>query len=225
MAQQINLCNPIFLTQKHYFSAQTMARSLGVFVLLGGALSGYWSWSLQSISEGYRKTVTANQREVERLKAAIQVNKANSAPADAALIQALQASRTELQQREQWIEELRRGLFREGLGHSARLQLVARTIPAQAWVTEIRATDRQLELAGYTLEPASLNGWMTRLADSPLLQGQQLSVVKVERVPDDVRTTGAGSSSTVVRPGGATVWSYRLVTSRVPPATAAGVRP
>lgn len=225
MPQQINLCNPIFLTQKHYFSALTMARALGVFVLLGGALTGYWSWNLQTVSEGYRKTVIANQREVDQLKAAIQVNKANSAPADAALVQELELRRNELQQRVQWLEELRRGLVRDGEGHAARMQLVARTIPAQAWVTEITATDRQLELAGYTVEPASLNAWVMRLADSSLLKGQQLSLVKVEHVPNDVRTTGAGAIPGLVRPGGASVWSYRLVTSTVVPATVPEARP
>jgi Tfp pilus assembly protein PilN len=225
MPQQINLCNPIFLTQKHYFSALTMARALGVFVLLGGSLTGYWSWSLQTLSEGYRKTVTNNQREVDQLKAAIQVNKANSAPADAALVQELQMRREELQQREQWLEELKHGLVRDGDGHAARMQLVARTIPNQTWVTEITATDRQLELAGYTFAPASLNVWVASLAESPLLQGQQLSLVKVEHVLSDARTTGAGVAPGVLRPGGSNVWSYRLVTSRVVPALASEARP
>jgi len=85
MPQQINLCTPIFLTQKRYFSAQTMASALGVFVLLGGILSGYWTWTLKSLSEGYQQSVSANQREIARLQAAIRLNKENSAPADAAL--------------------------------------------------------------------------------------------------------------------------------------------
>jgi hypothetical protein len=30
MPQQINLCTPLFLTQKRYFSAQTMAQALNL---------------------------------------------------------------------------------------------------------------------------------------------------------------------------------------------------
>jgi hypothetical protein len=86
MPQQINLCTPIFLTQKRYFSAQTMASALGVFVLLGGLLSGYWSWTLKTVSAGYQQSVGANQREIERLKAAVRANRDNAAPADAALV-------------------------------------------------------------------------------------------------------------------------------------------
>lgn len=211
MPQQINLCNPIFLTQKRYFSASTMARSLGVFVLLGGPLSAYWTWTLYALSAGYQHSVAGNQREIDRLQAAIQVNRANAAPADAAQLQELQASQAELQQRELLLRELRRGLLREGYGHAARLQLVARSIPPQAWVTEIRADDLRLELSGYTQEPAALNGWVARLAESPLLEGQQLSVVKVERVAADARS----GSPAPVQPGSTAAprWSFTLVTA------------
>ncbi|MDE2616959.1 MAG: PilN domain-containing protein [Burkholderiales bacterium] len=220
MPQQINLCNPIFLTQKRYFSASTMARSLGVFVLLGGLLSGYWSWTLRSLNAGYQQSVNNNQREITRLQAAIQINRANAAPADAAQLKELQARQTELQQRELLLRELRRGLLREGYGHAARLQLVARSIPPQAWVTEVRADDLRLELSGYTLEPAALNGWVTRLSESPLLEGQQLSVVKVERVKPEQRAAGAAAVPAVSGP----LWSYTLVTA-LPPQAGTGGKP
>lgn len=209
MAQQINLCNPIFLTQKRYFSASTMVRSLGVFAVLGGLLSGYWAWTLHSLSAGYQQAVSNNQREITRLQAAIQINRANAAPADAAQVQELQARQAELQQRELLLRELKRGLLREGFGHAARLQLVARSIPPQAWVSELRADDLRLEISGYTMEPAALNGWVARLAESPLLEGQQLSVVKVERVTADTRTGSAATLPSVAGP----LWSYTLVTA------------
>lgn len=209
MPQQINLCTPLFLTQKRYFSAATMARALVVFVLLGGLLSAYWSWSLEALNEGYRQSATANQREIDRLQAAIRINQANAAPADAALVQELQARRDELQQRERVLDQLQRGLLRAGQGHAARLQLVARTIPPQAWVTRLQADDRRLELSGYTLEPAALNGWMARLADSPLLEGQQLSMVKVERVEAGASTATAAEVRDTLPPR----WAFTLVTA------------
>jgi Tfp pilus assembly protein PilN len=231
MPQQINLCTPIFLTQKRYFSADTMAQALGVFLLLGGALSAYWTWSLKQVSAGYQQSVATNQREIDRLQAAIKVSQASTAPADAALVQELQQRRDELQHREQLLEELRRGLTREGWGHSARLQLVAQSIPPQAWVTEIKADDSRLELSGYTLEPAALNVWMARLAASPLLQGQQLATVKVERAVTELR---AAVGAPAIVPGavaaahaaGPAVWSFILVSAvAAPPAAASGAKP
>lgn len=217
MPQQINLCTPIFLTQKRYFSAQTMASALGVFVLLGGLLSGYWSWTLKTVSDGYRQSVETNQREIERLKSAVRVNRDNAAPADAALVQALQASQAELARREQLLAELQRGLLREGLGHAARLQLVAQSIPPQAWVTAIRAEEQRLELSGYTLEPSALNGWMERLARSPLLEGQRLSVVKVERVLVDGGAASTVPAAVAARAASVPLWSYTLVTAQPTP--------
>lgn len=219
MAQQINLLNPIFLTQKRYFSASTMAQALGVFLLLGGLLSAYWAWTLYSLTAGYEQSVATNQREITRLRTAIQLNRSNAAPADAAQLKTLQTEQALLQQRELLLRGLKQGLLREGYGHAARLQLVARSIPPQAWVTEIRADEVRLELSGYTLEPAALNGWVARLAESPLLEGQQLSVVKVERVSAEGRAAGAAPVPAVSGP----LWSYTLVTASAP--ASAGGKP
>ena len=231
MPQQINLCTPIFLTQKRYFSANTMAQAMGVFLLLGGSLSAYWTWSLNQVSAGYQQSVATNQREIDRLQAAIIVSKASTGPADAALVQELKQNREALQRREQLLEDLRRGLTREGWGHSARLQLVAQSIPPQAWVTEIKADDTRLELSGYTLEPAALNVWMARLAASPLLQGQQLATVKVERAVTELRNAAgapavAPGAVAAARAAGPAVWSFILVSAvAAPPVAASGAKP
>ena len=216
MPQQINLSNPIFLTQKRYFSAATMARALGVFLLLGGLLSAYWSWALQALNTGYQQSAASSQREIDRLQAAIQARRAAAGPADAAAVQELETRKTELQQRELLLRELKRGLLRNGQGHAARLQLLAHSIPPQAWITEVKADDLRLELSGYTLEPAALNGWVARLADSPLLEGQQLSLVKVERVKPE-------ASSAALPAVTGPLWSYTLVTAWKP--AAAGDKP
>lgn len=218
MPQQINLCNPVFLVQKRHFSAATMARALGVFLLLGGLLSAYWGWALEALNTGYQQSAASSQREIERLQAAIQARRAATGPADAAAVQELETRKTELQQRVLLLRELKRGLLREGQGHAARLQLLARSIPPQAWVTEVKADDLRLELSGYTLEPAALNGWVARLSDSPLLEGQQLSLVKVERVKPEAGVAGPAAAVAVAGP----LWSYTLVTAWSPAVTSGG---
>jgi Tfp pilus assembly protein PilN len=218
MPQQINLCTPLFLTQKHQVSAKVIFKGLAIFIVLGASLSSYWAWSLQHIDATYRQSMGNNQQELTRLQAAIKTAKAHNAPADAAMTQSLQQQRDELQQREQLLTELRRGLSGEGRGHSARLLLVAQTIPPQVWVTEIKADDLRIELSGFTLEPAALNVWMDRLAQSPLLQGQQLAAVKVERSVSELRqdsntapiTPVALNKAKTARPG---TWSYNIVSA------------
>ena len=233
MPQQINLCTPILLTQKRYFSAQTMVQALSIFVLLGGGLCAYWVWSLNAASEGFKKTLATQSRELESLQAAMAKGKAGAAPVDAALTQDVQSRRAELLRREKLMEELQRGLFRPGWGHAARLQLVAQSIPAQVWVTEVKADESQLEVSGFTLEPAALNDWVSRLAASPLLKGQQLSTVKLDSAsPAMLKAVGgsavpalpvapsAASSAVLAAPRA--MWSFSLVSAVARPSVAAG---
>lgn len=236
MAQQINLCTPILLTQKRYFSAQTMVQALAVFVVLGGGLCAYWVWSLNTASEGFKKTLATQSRELESLQSAIKQGKAGAGPVAAALTQDLQGRRTELLQREKLMQELQRGLFQPGWGHAARLQLVAVSIPPQVWVTEVKADDSQLDVSGFTLDPSALNDWVAKLAASPLLKGQKLATVKVENASATMIKAVSGAVAPVLpaappaklsampsapRP----VWSFNLVSAVGKPAAAAGGKP
>lgn len=236
MAQQINLCTPILLTQKRYFSAQTMVQALAVFVVLGGGLCGYWVWSLNTASEGFKKTLATQSRELERLQAAIKQGKAGIGLVEAAVTQDLQGRRAELLQREKLLQELQRGLFQPGWGHAARLQLVAESIPPQVWVTEVKVDDGQLDVSGFTLEPAALNEWVARLAASPLLQGQKLATVKVENASAATikEVSGAAASVLPAAPPAKTstkpavprpVWSFSLVSAVGMPVAATGGKP
>ncbi|MDP2371302.1 PilN domain-containing protein [Rhodoferax sp.] len=206
MPQQINLCTPILLTQRRYFSALTIVQALAVFVLVGGALCGYWVWSLGVASEGLRKVLAANAVELASLRAAIKEGRAASGPAEQALNQALQAQRTEMQRRSAMLEALQRGLVKPGWGHAARLRLLAQTIPASVWITHMKADDSQLEISGFTLEPAALNDWTTRLAASPTLQEQRLATIKVESA-NATRVGALASPATV------SLWSFSLVSA------------
>ena len=215
MPQQINLFTPILLTQKRYFSALTLVQSLATLVFFGGVICAYWVWSLNSAGEALQRPLLEQSRELASLQLAIQQGKAlaSAAPVQLAFRQELQARNDELLEREKLLQELERGLFQPGWGHAARLQLVAKSIPAQAWVTELTADDSRLAVSGFTVDPAALNGWVGKLAASPLLKGQQLTNVKVENV---VASTASISSAapTASAPGKSEpVWAFSLVSA------------
>ncbi len=214
MPQQINLCTPILLTQKRYFSAQTMVQALAIFGVLGGGLCAYWVWSLNRASEGFQQTLATQARELDSLKAALAQSQAGVGPVELGLTQELQGRKTELLQREKLLQELQRGLFPPGWGHSDRLQLLARSIPPRVWLTEVKADEARLEVSGFTLEPAELNAWVSQLAASPLLKGQALASVKVESV-------SAAMVKTAPRP----IWSFSLLSAVGKPATVLGGAP
>lgn len=208
MSQQINLCTPILLTQKRYFSANTMAVALGVFLFLGSILCGVWVWNLNHSGEALQRAMDARAGEVDSLQAAIKRARDNAAPVDPALQAQLAERRQAVQQRESLREALKEGVFRPGWGHSDRLTWVARSIPAPVWISEVRLEGTRFEVSGYTYEPAALNEWVNKLGQSPLMQNLKLSTVKVEKaaVPPSTSSSGTGTSG----PTGA-VWSFTLV--------------
>jgi Tfp pilus assembly protein PilN len=213
MTQQINLFIPILLTQKRYFSAQAMALALAVFVLSGGALCGFWVWSLNGAGDMLKTTLASQTPELTRLQAALQANKTQAAPSQLGLTQQLQTQKTALSQREDLLKELTQGLSKPGFGHAARLQLLAQTIPARAWITEIKADDGQLAVSGFTQDPAALNDWVAKLEASPLLKGQKLETFKV--VNADASVPAAS------RPA----WAFSLLSAVDKTSAATGGRP
>lgn len=199
MAQQINLCTPILLTQKRYFSAATMVQALLVFGILGAGLCAYGLSGIRTASDGLNVALARQAQELASLQNALAQTRTNNGPTPAALVQELSARRDELRQREKLLAELQRGLLRPGFGHSARLQLVAQTIPAKVWLTEVSSDEGRLEVSGFTLEPPALNEWVDKLSRSPLLSGQSLAAIKVE----SARNTAAAVP----------VWSFSLVSA------------
>ena len=193
MPQQINLSTPVLLSQKRYFSAQTMLVSLLVFVLAGGAMTVYGLWSLQGITQSLQTALAAQTPELARLRASVAKARAPDGADDKRVAQQLTDAQAQLVERQRVLADMQQGLLAPGRGHSVRMQLVAQTIPSQVWVTALRADATHLEVSGFTQEPAVLNDWVARLGSSPLLAGQQLARVHVERAPGE-------------RP----VWSFRL---------------
>jgi Tfp pilus assembly protein PilN len=215
MPQQINLCTPLLLAPKRYFSAQTMAQALAVFLLVGGALCATWVWNLNRATAELLRLQTQQAAELAALKAAMVANATSAAPLSPALQAQVQGLRAKVQAQENVLLALQQGRLVQGAAHSDRLALVSRSIPAPVWVTEVEADATRLEVTGYTLEPAALNDWVNRLALSPLMQGLRLATVKVQ----SARQVKAAADALAV-PAGREAWSFTLVSAQppVPPA-------
>jgi Tfp pilus assembly protein PilN len=239
MPQQINLCLPILRKQKTSFSAQTLLQALAAVLVVGGLLGAAWVWNLNQVSDSLKLTLASQTQELAAMQAAIEKNQAGSVPALAAAQQVLAQQRNLLAQRQLALTALQQGRAEPGLGHAARLKLVAQTVAPQAWVTQLRADDSQLEVSGYTLEPAVLTDWVSRLAQSPLLKGQSLSTVTVERVKADAvvpagaldRQSVAAKDTTVSKDGASKAssslprWSYTLLSSMAKPDVEGSLKP
>ena len=230
MPQQINLCFPILLAPKRYFSAATMVQALAIFAVIGGGICTYAVWSLNNASESFQPTLARQTSEIQSLQAALTRSKAGGASLESVLAQDLLAQNVELVKREKLLELLRRGLFQPGAGYAARLQLVSQSIPSQVWVTELNVNERQLEVKGFTLQPSALNDWAAKLAESPLLEGQKLATVKVESTSStsERKEDGSAANLTVTAPPSTSIhpiWFFSMVTAVGQPVVTTGVRP
>jgi Tfp pilus assembly protein PilN len=217
MAQQINLCAPILLTQKKYFSAHTMAASLGIFVLVGGVLAGAWSWNLRSAAAQYTATMESQSRDMVNLQAALERNKAAAQPVDAGLTRQLEQRKQQLEQRKALLAALQDGATEPGNAYSDRLKFLAASTPPQVWITGVAMASGTFHVSGYTLEPSALNAWVAHMATHPLLQGLQLSDVQVKAAtPARPAVAAVAGAPAVPAPTTAQrmVWSFDLASTR-----------
>ncbi|MFZ2652482.1 MAG: PilN domain-containing protein [Burkholderiaceae bacterium] len=209
MAQQINLYSPILMAPRRYFSALAMLQVLAFYALLLILLCGWAVWSTTALRGELQASTRAQGVERDRLTQAIAQHapQAASGPALAQELSQLQAAVAE--QRRQ-IDELSRGRLMQGRSHAEMLKLVAQTVPAPVWLTELRLLEGRLELSGMTLQPQALKPWLSELSADPRTAGQRLAAVKLERSVD------------AATPPGVEVWSFSLV-SAAPGADASGV--
>ena len=197
MPQQINLYTPVQYASPERFTADSMVSALLIVVVLAGGMGGMLAWNMSRASATYNQSLTDQERDIRGLKRALDLARANAAPADTALVKQLQAAQAEVTQREALLATVQHGTVQPGYGHSDRLQLIASSIPPQVWITELKANSDMLEMSGFTLQPAELNDWVKRLAQSPLMQGLQLAAVKVEIASDSLRGVGGAGGSGV----------------------------
>ena len=118
-----------------------------------------------------------------------------------ALEQQLAQADAVLLQRRAVLDELTRGRLDDNHRRSVLLRRVAQTLPKSVWLTQIDITDNRLELHGRTLEPESLRPWLAQLATDPILPGQPLSALKIER----------DTGSAAVNPGAQEPWVFTMV--------------
>ena len=210
MPQQINLYSPILLAPRRYFSAAAMLQALAAFCVVLVALCVWMLASGSALRRELQSASTAQASEREHLTQALAVQPAASG---VALEQELTLAQQTLASRRALLDELSRGRLVEGRSHASMLRMVAQTVPAAVWLTEIRLVDDRLELSGKTLQPEALRPWLAQWAQHPLTVDQRLAALKLERVEPAAAAAGGVSP----QPAGAPVWSFQLVSQMPAP--------
>jgi Tfp pilus assembly protein PilN len=225
MPQQINLCSPVLLAPKRYFTAGTMLRVIGLFVVLGGlGCAGYVGYLSQATAE-LQTVLQSQKQQATQLQGALTLQTAAAAPLSPALQEQHKALEADVARQQAMLRALEQGHMVPGQAHSDRLALVSRSIPDKVWVTGLLADSSRLEVTGYTLEPSALNDWVARLSFSPLMQGLRLATVKVQSTrllqPTALAAPVAATGNT-----GPETWSFTLVSAQpAAPVVAKGATP
>lgn len=210
MAQQINLFSPLLLSRKQVFTARTMLTAISVFLVLVGLMAWLGVNALKSSADTARRELSDRAAEKQRLTQAIQGKSSADGSSRDQVARDAEALATELRARRSLLADLQQGLVVADSGHSARMRLMAQTIPPSAWLTELVFDAGSTTIVGATSATAGLNDWLNRLSGQPLLVGQHFSGVKVEK------------DNTAVPPR----WTFALSSLPRPAASgAAGARP
>lgn len=213
MAQQINLHTPILLKERRYFSAQAMAVALGAFLIGLVALGAVLARQADAVQAELERSRVAMQADRARLAAALgPAAAASGVDAEAALKQELARLQADTAAAAARREALNAGLVQDGRSHSALLRLVARTLPASAWLQDIRLDGQAVALQGRTLEPAALHTWIRHLEAEPLLAQRPLAALKLQQA--DGPAPGAGPAASAP-PGPPPTWQFTLVNGQL----------
>ncbi len=221
MPQQINLLTPILLAPRRYFSALMLLEASGL-LLAAGLVTALWLQQRDRQAEAGHQALLA--RYAAERHALTVARAALPAPLDAAAVQQqllpLEAGNAE---RRTLLQNLGDGGGQAGQRHSDLLALVARSLPEAAWLGELRYAPGRLELSGGTLDTAVLKPWLAELTAQPLLAGQALTALRVERL--GAPGTEASPNPLLARSSplatvGLPVWTFRVVSAPATPASA-----
>ena len=180
MSQQINLFNPIFLKQKKYFSAVTMAQALGLILLGCGLLAAYASYEVSMLGkEAERTSAQLGAQQV-------QLNNANAAFAARRKNETLEGevakAEAEAKSLQQVFDILQKGEFGNTKGYAEYMRAFARQIVNGVWLTgfSIYGAGNEIGLQGRALQPAQVPAYLNRLKHEPVLQGKSFATLDMQ---------------------------------------------
>lgn len=199
MSQQINLYNPIFLKQKHYFSAATMAQAL--VLVLAGSLGMYAFEVRQNRTLEGALADTDKQISTQR-EQMIRFSKEHSAQgASRALTDELTRSQQRLQQRQALLADIQTGVGGDVDGFARYLSALARQHVPGVWLTGVQIGPKSdLVIKGRALESQMVPAYIRALNREEPMAGRRVAelqmTAKGEAAPAAAGVPGAPKEPT-----------------------------
>lgn len=185
MSQQINLFDPIFLTQRKYFSLLAMLQALGLIVVGSLLFYGYAFYQVQYLND---QSLDDTKRYKDDL-ARYERYKAEFSPQQAALSLQGEVQQLERQVAEQaeLVETLKSGAVGNTSGYSGYMSAFARQLVQGLWLTgfDMSGDGAQISLSGGVLSPELLPAYIQRLGREPVMQGKSFATLQMKQPKTD----------------------------------------
>ena len=190
MSQQINLYNPVFLKQKHYFSALAMVQALAV--VLAGSL-GIYAFEVRQNRTLERVLADADKQVTTQREQLVKFSKDYSTQgASRTLTEELARAEQRLQQRQGLLGELKSGVGGNAEGFSRYLGALARQTTPGVWLTglEIGAKERDLVIKGRALESQMVPAYIRALNRETPMAGRPVGDLRMTAMGEAASTPG-----------------------------------
>lgn len=193
MSQQINLYNPLFLRKEKYFSARTMAQSLGLIALGLIALYAYalvQTRGLERTAADYGAQLTAQRGQLIQLSGR---GRSKLLEAEIARLSA------DVQARRGVLQVLQGGEIGNTEGFSRYFAAFGRHAMRGIWLTgfSIGESGNELRIRGRVLYPDLVPSYIKELNQEDVMRGRLVTELKlVARDESATRSSGAPNAGT-----------------------------
>jgi hypothetical protein len=180
VSQQINLFNPIFLKQKKYFSALTMAQGLGLVLI--GSICVFIYANYQVASLRTEADTTANQLKLTRAQLAKVTADYAPRQKDKTLEDEIRKTEAEVQSQREVLNIVQRGGVGNTKGYAEYFRAFSRQITNGLWLTGFSIYDagNDIEIRGRALQPELVPTYIKRLKQEPVMQGKSFSTLEMQ---------------------------------------------
>jgi len=191
MSQQINLFNPLFLTQKKYFSAVAMLQALGLLAVGVAAFYGYaisQRASVQSSAAETARAYAAGKDRFARLSAELSPDRAGRE-----MEESMKTAAAELAARQALLSQLHSGVSGTSGGYAQFLKALARQSLNGVWLTSIQVDNdgQNLTIRGRATQAEILTAYIQRLGREQALKGRPFEKLEIARREMPGATPGA----------------------------------
>jgi len=189
VSQQINLFNPIFLKQKKYFSAVTMAQGLGLILIGALAMTGYAAYE----SIALKREVEASALQLSSVQAQLAQLTDKPRKKNVVLEEGVRKTEAEVKVLQKVFETLDKGELGNTKGYSEYFRAFSRQAVSGLWLTGLTlyGAGNEIGIQGRTLQPELVPEYLGRLRLEETMKGKSFAALEMQLPQDEAPSGGA----------------------------------